>query len=105
MATADPAASLRREGAVLHVEGRLDRAAARALWPQAQALPAGVETLDLAGVSALDSAGLALLAELAARIAATTGTRPHIAGTPPGLADLCAAYRMDPTLGFTGESR
>lgn len=104
MAPADPAARLRRDGAVLHVDGRLDRAAVRALWPQVQALAAGVDTLDLAGVSGLDSAGLALLAELAARPAATGG-RPRIAGQPPGLADLCAAYRMDPSLDFAGTPR
>ncbi|WP_374012666.1 lipid asymmetry maintenance protein MlaB [Pseudoxanthomonas koreensis] len=104
MAPADPAAGLRRDGAVLHVHGRLDRAAARALWPVASLLPAGVETLDLAGINALDSAGLALLAELVARIAAT-GARPQVVGDPPGLAELRAAYRMDPTLDFAGASR
>ncbi|KAF1686869.1 anti-sigma B factor antagonist [Pseudoxanthomonas broegbernensis] len=103
MATPEPAA-LRRDGAVLHVEGHLDRAAVPALWRAAQPLPAGVEALDLSGVRSLDSAGLALLAELAARIAAA-GTRPRVAGEPPGLAELCAAYRMDPNLDYAGATR
>lgn len=100
MAAAETA-SVRREGAALVLAGRLDRTAAAALWPPAQPLLAGAETLDLGGVQALDSAGLALLAELAARIAAS-GRRPSLAGDPPGLAELRAAYRMDPNLDFAG---
>jgi len=100
MASAEP--SLQRDGACLRLGGRLDRAAATALWARAQSSLDGVDTLDLAQVSALDSAGLALLAELSARIAATSGRRPRLAGNPPGLEELRAAYRLDPGLDPAG---
>ena len=41
-----------------------------------------------------DSAGLALLAELAA------DGPLDVHGTPPGLTELCRAYRLTPTLGY-----
>ena len=66
MAAADGARA-RREGEVLHLEGRLDRAAAVALWPTLQALADGARALELGAIQALDSAGLALLAEAAGR--------------------------------------
>lgn len=55
----------------------------------------GVRTLDLHAVTALDSAGLALLSAVAERCAAAA-----IAGSPPGLAELQSAYRLDSRLGF-----
>lgn len=96
MAAAEANATLDRDGALLRLRGRLDRANVPALWPQALRALAGAQGLDLRGVTVLDSAGLALLAELAARI---NGNGPlQLEGTPPGLAGLCAAYRMTPHL-------
>lgn len=99
MPAADTARA-RREGEVLHLEGRLDRAAAVGLWPTVQALADGARTLELGAVHALDSAGLALLAEAAARMRA--GGAVQVLGAPAGLAELCAAYRLDPQLNYAG---
>lgn len=93
-------ARVRRDGQALRLEGRLDRAGATALWPQAQAQLDGARTLDLSGVEGLDSAGLALLAEAAARMRA--GGAVQVLGAPAGLAELCAAYRLDPQLNYAG---
>ena len=84
---------VRRDGDVLHLDGRLERAAVASAWRAMQPLRAGARSVDLAGVDAVDSAGLALLAELAA-----DGLR--IDGEPAGLADLREAYRLDAALGF-----
>ena len=65
-----------------------------ALWNEARRLRAGASRLDLHDVTALDSAGLALLAELAA------DGPLDVHGTPPGLTELCGAYRLTPTLGY-----
>ncbi|MGQ4660814.1 STAS domain-containing protein [Lysobacter sp. F6437] len=88
-------ASVVREGDALVFRGAIDRAAAPALWKQAQPLLAGSRRLVLGEAGAIDSAGLALLAELAGRV-------PGIAveGEPPGLSELRAAYRLGPDLGF-----
>ncbi|RRN59404.1 STAS domain-containing protein [Pseudoxanthomonas sp. SGNA-20] len=99
MAAADGARA-RREGEVLHLEGRLDRAAAVALWPTLQALADGARALELGAIQALDSAGLALLAEAAAH----AGGQVEIRGDAPGLAELRAAYRLDPQLNYAGAS-
>lgn len=93
---ASNAATLRREGDTLVLAGVIDRAAAIALWPSASQQLAGARTLDLSAVTGLDSAGLALLAELAAQLPEATPT-----GSPPGLAELCAAYRLSPALRFS----
>jgi phospholipid transport system transporter-binding protein len=66
------------------------------LWRQASATLDGVRRFDLQAVTRIDSAGLALLAELAAR----AGGAIAVDGTPAGLAELRAAYRLDPALGF-----
>ena len=87
------AARVRRDGDVLGIDGRLDRAAVAASWRALQPLRAGATSVDLAGVEAVDSAGLALLAELAANGLC-------IDGEPAGLAELRAAYRLDGSLGF-----
>ena len=87
------AARVSRDGDVLKIDGRLDRAAVATSWRALQPLRAGAASVDLAGVEAVDSAGLALLAELAAN-----GLR--IDGEPAGLAELRAAYRLDGSLGF-----
>lgn len=89
-------AGVRRDGATLVFAGALLREGVAALWPQALAQLAGATRFDLRGVERVDSAGLALLAELAAR----AGGNMAIDGTPAGLAELRAAYRLDPALGF-----
>ncbi len=89
------APTLTRNGDALAFAGALDRASVATLWPQAQALLAGVRRLDLNAVTRVDSAGLALLAELAARIGDVTVT-----GRPDGLDELRAAYRLENDLSF-----
>jgi len=91
------AASLQRDGERLRLSGTLDRASAIALWPQAGAALAGARVLDVAAVDAVDSAGLALLVALAERMQGT-----QVIGAPQGLAELLAAYRLTPALGFDG---
>ncbi|WP_287596770.1 STAS domain-containing protein [Thermomonas sp.] len=88
-------ASVERAGTLLRLRGRLDRASVAAVWPQALAALDGVQGLDLRAVEALDSAGLALLAELADRLPREAR---RVEGQPPGLAGLCAAYRMNADL-------
>ena len=89
--------SVVREGDALVFRGALDRAAVATVWHAARPLTAGARRLDLAAVPAIDSAGLALLAELAAQLPGA-----GIEGAPAGLAELRAAYRLDPALGFAG---
>jgi len=91
---AEATGSVRRDGDALAFAGVIDAAAVPALWSQAQASRAGATRLDLGAVTVLDSAGLALLAELAGDGALA------VDGTPPGLADLCRAYRLTSTLAF-----
>ncbi|WP_066098483.1 STAS domain-containing protein [Xanthomonas massiliensis] len=96
----EPAAGVRRDGDTLVLNGVLDRAAATALWPQAQAQAAGIARIDLAAVPRVDSAGLALLAELCAR----AGHAVAVEHAPAELAELRAAYRMGPGLDFQAAS-
>ncbi|TBV72266.1 STAS domain-containing protein [Pseudoxanthomonas winnipegensis] len=93
-------ATLRREGTALVFGGALDRAAAQALWPSAQRALDGAQRLDVSAVSALDSAGLALLVALAARLRAAGSGPVTVEGAAPGLAELCAAYRLTPALDY-----
>ncbi|WP_119716876.1 STAS domain-containing protein [Cognatilysobacter tabacisoli] len=88
-------ASVRQDGDALVFGGTLDRAAVARLWPQLQAVPADTARLDLTAVEAVDSAGLALLVELRARL-----PRAAVVGSPPGLSELRAAYRLDEALAF-----
>jgi phospholipid transport system transporter-binding protein len=99
---ASNAASARRDGTALVFSGVLDRAAATALWPSLTSLD-GVLQLDLTAVTRVDSAGVALLAELAARLR-DRGGAPTIVGSPAGFNELCAAYRLAPTLDFNAPS-
>lgn len=91
------AATFQREGDDLVFGGALDRAAAVALWPQASRSTAGAQRIVLTNVTTVDSAGLALLAELAARLR-QAGQTPQLIGEPAGLAELRAAYRLEPSL-------
>lgn len=86
---------VRRDGGALHLSGTLDRDAATALWSQASAAVGGTRVLDVTAVDAVDSAGLAMLVALAGRM-----DDVQIEGAPRGMADLLAAYRLQPTLVF-----
>jgi phospholipid transport system transporter-binding protein len=92
----DPAHAPRRESDTLAFAGALTRARVPALWRPSVALLDGVRRFDLSAVEQVDSAGLAMLAELAAR----AGKQVAVSGTPPGLAELRAAYRLDDALDF-----
>lgn len=94
----DAAAALRveRSDTTLRFEGALSRPAVAAAWRGALPLVAGAATLDVTAVERVDSAGVALLAELAAR----AGNGTLVAGDPPGLDELRAAYRLSPGLDF-----
>lgn len=91
------ATSLSRDGEALRFAGALLRDRVPGLWRQALPLVPGVRRFDLGAVTRVDSAGVALLAELAAR-AGTGGVA--VDGAPAGLAELRAAYRLEPGLGF-----
>jgi phospholipid transport system transporter-binding protein len=99
MPAADRAASLARDGDALRISGALLAATVPGLWRLArgQALH-GVTRFDLRGVDRVDSAGVALLAELAARCDGEVA----LEGDPAGLPELCAAYRLSPSLAFAG---
>ena len=96
MPAAEAAAGVTRDGEALRFAGALLREHVPALWRQALPLLQGARRFDLAGASRVDSAGVALLAELAAR----AGDGIAIAGDPPGLAELRAAYRLQADLDF-----
>ena len=95
MPAAEPA-TVERAGATLRFGGALQRDAIAALWRVALPLAGEADRFDLTAVTRVDSAGVALLAEIAARIGAPVA----IDGTPPGLAELRAAYRLTPGLAF-----
>jgi len=89
-------AGVRRDGDALVFTGALLRGDIAALWPQAAKAFDGVQRIDLGAVERIDSAGLAMLTELAAR----SGGHLSIDGSPVGLAELRAAYRLTPALGY-----
>ena len=91
----EAAPRVRRDSEQLFLSGTLDRAAATALWPQACAAADGARVLDVSAVDAVDSAGLAMLVALAKHM-----QDARIEGSPDGMADLLAAYRLRPTLAF-----
>ena len=88
-------AAVERDGDGLSFAGALLRADVAALWKQATTRLEGVRRFDLNAVTRVDSAGVALLAALADRCGGI-----QIDGMPAGLAELRAAYRLTPTLGF-----
>ena len=94
----DPASPLAvvRDGDALVFTGALVRASVAGAWEKVAKTIVGVRRIDLRGVSLVDSAGVALLAELADR----AGGGIAIEGTPPGLEELRAAYRLDASLAF-----
>jgi phospholipid transport system transporter-binding protein len=89
-------AGIRRDGDALVFTGALLRDDVAGLWRQASSALDGVRRFDVQAVARIDSAGLALLAELAAR----AGGAIAVDGAPAGLAELRAAYRLDPALGY-----
>lgn len=108
------AATVSRDADTLVFRGALARASVAGVWRQAQPLRAGIGRLDLTAVTLVDSAGVALLAALA-NGGGANGDRVHgdptggrhapgpgiaVIGTPPGLAELRAAYRLDDRLAF-----
>ncbi|WP_058836091.1 STAS domain-containing protein [Luteimonas abyssi] len=90
-------ASVRRDADTLAFAGPLLRDAVAGLWSPALRALDGVRRFDLSAVPRIDSAGLALLVELAAR----AGGGITVAGSPAGLAELGAAYRMQTDLDFS----
>ena len=90
-----------RKDDALVFSGVIYRAAATSLWTCALEIFDGTQRIVLTEVTSVDSAGLALLAELAARMRAC-GHDPHLEGQPPGLLELCTAYRLTPGLDFPG---
>jgi phospholipid transport system transporter-binding protein len=97
-------ASVQREGPALVFAGVLDRAAAQRLWPATVQALDGAQRLVLTDVPRVDSAGLALLVAAAARLRAAGTGAVAIEGAPAGLAELCAAYRLTPTLDYVPAS-
>lgn len=95
LAAGDGVAGVRRDGGRLVFSGALLRPSCAGLWKQVQPLLDGIGEIDLEAVSAVDSAGLALLAEIA-----SSGTGVRLVGSPTGLAELRAAYRLDDGLGY-----
>ena len=88
-------AAVERDGDGLSFVGALLRADIAALWRQATPQLQGIRRFDLNAVTRVDSAGVALLAELADRCGGVI-----VDGAPAGLAELRAAYRLTPALGF-----
>ena len=88
-------AAVERDGDGLSFAGALLRADVAALWRQATPQLQGIRRFDLNAVTRVDSAGVALLAELADRCGGVI-----VDGAPAGLAELRAAYRLTPALGF-----
>lgn len=89
--------SVRRQGDAVVFTGALVRDRIGGLWAEAVAALDGASSLDLATVSRIDSAGLALLSALSAR-----GGGLALSGSPAGLDELRAAYRLSPSLEFGG---
>lgn len=93
-------ASVRRDGEALVFSGALLRDAIAGLWPRAVEALDGARSLDLTAVPRIDSAGLALLSALSGR----AGGSMAISGSPEGLEELRAAYRLSSSLAF-GDGR
>ncbi|MCE7032316.1 STAS domain-containing protein [Lysobacter sp. GX 14042] len=89
-------ARVQREGDALVFTGPLDREAVPGLWRAIGGAPEVIRVARLQQVESVDSAGIALLAELASR-------HPEglvVEGSPPGLSELRAAYRLGDRLRF-----
>ena len=95
MNAATSGARIARDGETLRFDGSLVRTVVPGLWPASDAQFEGVRRFDLHAVSRVDSAGLALLSLLAERCGAVA-----IDGSPAGLSELRAAYRLGEDLRF-----
>ncbi len=95
MNAATDGARIARDGETLRFDGPLVRAAVPGLWPASNTSIEGVRRFDLRAVERVDSAGLALLSLLAERCGDVT-----IDGSPAGLSELRAAYRLGEDLRF-----
>jgi phospholipid transport system transporter-binding protein len=84
-----------RNGETLRFDGALLRPAVADAWPTATASVDGVRRFDLRAVERVDSAGLALLSLLAERCGEVV-----VEGSPEGLSELRAAYRLGEDLRF-----
>jgi phospholipid transport system transporter-binding protein len=93
--TGDSGARIVRDGETLRFDGALVRAAVTAVWPASTTSIDDVRRFDLRAVERVDSAGLALLSLLAERCGEVT-----IEGSPEGLSELRAAYRLGEDLRF-----
>ena len=101
MPAPDAAARVTRDGEALRFAGPLLREHVPALWRQALPLLRGARRFDLSGATRVDSAGVALLAELRARAGGDVAVDGiEVDGSPPGLAELRAAYRLQANLDF-----
>lgn len=96
MQTSANNAAVRCDGDALVFTGALLRDAMPALWRTLPKTLDGVCRFDLQAVERIDSAGLAALSTLAGRVGEIT-----VSGSPIGLIELRAAYRLDDSLGFT----
>lgn len=92
MSAATSTARIARDGETLRFDGSLVRAVVPGLWPTSNASVEGVRRFDL---RAVDRAGLALLSLLAERCGDVA-----IDGSPAGLSELRAAYRLGDDLRF-----
>jgi phospholipid transport system transporter-binding protein len=95
MNAATSTARIARDGETLRFDGSLIRAVVPGLWPTSNASVEGVRRFDLRAVDRVDSAGLALLSLLAERCGEVA-----IDGSPAGLSELRAAYRLGDDLRF-----
>ncbi len=89
-----PKAAIERDGNRLRLSGVLSADAVARLHLDRQDM-AGVEHIALDAVERVDTVAVALIAQLVSA-AAVSGTRPHVSGRPPGLEELCRAYRINP---------
>jgi phospholipid transport system transporter-binding protein len=85
---------MRREGARLVLEGRVDMdVVPRLLAEGAGRIDVEIDEIDLSGVTEVDSAALALLLEWR-RQAASAGAKVRITNIPQSLAALADLYGM-----------
>lgn len=89
-----PKAAIERDGNRLRLSGVLSADAVARLHLDRQDM-AGVEHIALDAVERVDTVAVALIAQLVSA-AAVSGTRPQVSGRPPGLEELCRAYRINP---------
>lgn len=95
MSTPKTEPRLQRRDSTLVLTGRLDAAGVAGMRVTRTDVE-GVTAIDIGGVEALDSTGVALVADLVSRCGGSGQARPSVEGRPPGLEELCRAYRINP---------